>query len=71
MSFSWKSVFFVKTGKEVLWEIIPVLGCGSFFYILRIKLHIKLVLCLFPIRVSYMCLPKEDVYIKEKNGLVR
>lgn len=63
MSFSWKSVFFVKTGKEVLWEIIPVSVCGSFFYILRIKLHIKLVLCLFPIRVRVICVCLRKMFI--------
>lgn len=54
---------------------------------MRIKLHRKLVLSfLFPLRVRviytrqgcysfenafYPCLNKEDVYIKEKNGLVK
>lgn len=42
MSFSWKSVFFVKTGKEVLWEIIPVSVCGSFFLYFENKTSYKI-----------------------------
>lgn len=67
-------------------EHLSLLVCGSFFYILRIKLHIKLVLFVcFPLAlelytrqecysvgdVNFICLHKEDVYVKEKNDLVR